>query len=96
MIAKDLAQKYLSEEEIELLFSNVTTIYSLHTAFLKDLEVRYKYWDDSTCVGDVFLKHVPFWVNFYPLYCASYERGRLCVYEGVVRCLFVLSCVHKG
>mmetsp|Transcript_15460 Transcript_15460/g.46255 ORF Transcript_15460/g.46255 Transcript_15460/m.46255 type:complete len:1342 (+) Transcript_15460:229-4254(+) len=75
MVAKDLAQKYLSEEEIELLFSNAMTIYSLHMAFLKDLETRYKSWDDTTCIGDVFLKHVPFWVSSYPLYCASYERG---------------------
>jgi len=68
------AQKILTADEIQALFSSLELIRDFNRTLLKDLECRIENWHAQQCIGDVFLTLAPF-LKMYSQYCANFNRA---------------------
>ena len=65
----------LSEEEIRLIFSDISVILSISTDFLKDLRECFDKWDNKTSrLGQVFKKFIQFF-RAYADYVRNYDKA---------------------
>ncbi|GAM24602.1 hypothetical protein SAMD00019534_077770 [Acytostelium subglobosum LB1] len=69
-------EKILSVDDINKIFMNIETIFSLHKAFITDFEKRIESWSDTQKIGDIFLKLAPY-LRSYTLYSNQYNESIL-------------------
>eukprot|EP01088_Endostelium_zonatum_P019378 TRINITY_DN6656_c0_g1_i1.p1 TRINITY_DN6656_c0_g1~~TRINITY_DN6656_c0_g1_i1.p1 ORF type:complete len:921 (-),score=167.02 TRINITY_DN6656_c0_g1_i1:104-2866(-) len=67
------SHSFVSEKQIDELFSSLESIECLHVQFLADLEERMEIWPCSGKIADVVLKHYPV-MNLYTEYISKYDR----------------------
>ena len=64
----------VSDNDHRLLFSNVPLLHNLHSGLRDDLRHRVGSWSRASCVGDVFLKLVPF-LKMHTEYVKNYDQA---------------------
>ncbi|CAD8056096.1 unnamed protein product [Paramecium primaurelia] len=57
--------KLLSDIEIQKAFSNISQIYDLNKAFLRELQKKLDIYHNNVCVGHIFLKYIPFFKMYF-------------------------------
>ncbi|XP_034269718.1 phosphatidylinositol 3,4,5-trisphosphate-dependent Rac exchanger 1 protein isoform X2 [Pantherophis guttatus] len=97
--AVDKAEKYITEENVKILFSNMEDILDVHNDFLTALEYRLHPEPHSQHeLGDVFLKFKDKFI-VYEEYCSNHEKALRLLMElnkiPPVRA-FLLSCMLLG
>jgi len=64
---------FLTQQQCQELFSNVSLIAAFNEKFLKDVEARMTAWDnEATCIADIFHSFSPFF-KMYTQYVANHE-----------------------
>lgn len=74
---RDVANKGsegITPADVREIFSNIELIVNVNKEFLKDLKARFTPWTKDTCIGDVFLKFIPFF-KIYTDYGSSYDSA---------------------
>eukprot|EP00029_Vermamoeba_vermiformis_P006524 TRINITY_DN2581_c0_g1_i1.p1 TRINITY_DN2581_c0_g1~~TRINITY_DN2581_c0_g1_i1.p1 ORF type:complete len:524 (-),score=114.43 TRINITY_DN2581_c0_g1_i1:11-1582(-) len=64
----------LTQQEVDMLFSNLEIILNLNMELLKEIKLRMAVWTNSQKIGDVFLKMASFF-KMYSVYCHDYEKS---------------------
>ncbi|CAD8154557.1 unnamed protein product [Paramecium octaurelia] len=57
--------KLLPENEIQKAFSNISQIYDLNKTFLRELQKKLEFYHNNVCVGQIFLKYIPFFKMYF-------------------------------
>ena len=68
-------RKTMSEEELNLVFSNIEEIISLNSKFLVDLESRFETYTDDQGLTDIFAKYAESFSAYVP-YIVGYDKGK--------------------
>lgn len=67
-------QPIVSMEEHQILFKNMTSILHLNLGFLESLGECIRGWNDSSTLGDLFIRFSPFF-KLYTVYVNNYDRA---------------------
>ncbi len=70
-----MSKPVIRPEEVNVIFSNLESLYGVNFTILASLEDRFKEYDpDKTMIGDIFAKMAPF-LKLYENYCNSNSQA---------------------
>lgn len=79
--AENASTSIISTKQIDVIFTNLETIYGFNQTLEKELNQRFELWgdtEDTQCIGDVFLKYAPYF-KMYSDYVQNYDESSMMV-----------------
>ncbi|XP_030828858.1 FYVE, RhoGEF and PH domain-containing protein 4 isoform X3 [Strongylocentrotus purpuratus] len=77
--------KWFPNDVINIIFSNISTIYEFHKKFLlTQLEDRMEEWEKNPCLGDILVRLSPF-LKLYTDYVGNFDKAVKCLNTWMVK-----------
>ncbi|EGG20844.1 pleckstrin domain-containing protein [Cavenderia fasciculata] len=86
---------YLTQDQINTIFSTVKEIYSFNRELITRLRERSKNWDHRQKIGDIFVTLAPY-LKLYKTYCLNYDTAIECLQQAKKNetfKLFIKACL---